>query len=451
MKKKLLYVALGLMSLPLVAMAAAGDVLFSEDMTGGVGQWIGQNGDGSVPLHGSIVVDPLSPDRQVLRFDKKVFGGDFFSKKRFAKAKYRLSFDYLGTCKAKNCGGVIGVTSDFPGRDQWLAGTAKGFPYTLKDDGQWHRYDLEFNANFDFHLAMEQWSDSEGLGGDVYVAGIKLTALDDMGKEITAASTADYRKLVLPSAALGRPMRVQVFVPQGYDSKKRYPVLYWLAPLNNSENDALYKSGLGSLANELIAKGKIQPMLIVAPEMSNGWATNTGDTWAEKTIGNEKMTEGKFDDYLTKELIPFIDGQFSTEMQQSSRWIGGISMGGYGAIALALRHPELYSRVGGHSPAIVGAERRALNNWLYPDDVARQALDPSLLVNSVNLEPMTFWLDSGEQDYQILKESTRFAEQLKKRNAKLTLTTAPGGHDSLYWNEERKNKYLQFYAGTASK
>ncbi|MCX7207572.1 MAG: alpha/beta hydrolase-fold protein [Proteobacteria bacterium] len=454
MKKHLISFAMVLGALHSGVFAAAGEVVFAETMEKGTEQWVGQSGDGSVPLHGSFVADPLSPSRRVLRFDKPVFGGDFFSINQFSKAKYRVSFDYLGTCPSKNCGGVLGVTSDFSGRDQWLAGTSKGFPAKLKDDGKWQHYDLEFDANFDFHLALEQWSESTGVGGDIFFADIKLTALDDAGKKIVVATTTDYRRLTLQSSVLGKPMRVQVFVPQGYDAKKRYPVLYWLAGLNNTENDALYKAGLGTLANELVAQGKLQPMLIVAPEMDNSWATNTGDTWSEKVIGNDRLAEGKYDDYLTKELIPFIDAQFATDTRQSARWVGGISMGGYAAIALALRHPTLYSRVGGHSPAIIGTDRndplgRFLNGWLYPDDATRQARDPMLLVNSVNLDSMSFWLDSGEQDYQILKESKRFVDLLNKRHAKLQFSTASGGHDSFYWNEDRRKSYLMFYAGLA--
>lgn len=221
-------------------------------MSRGLEQWIGQNRDDRVPMHGSIVDDSLRTGQYALRFDQKVFGGDFFSSARFSKEKYRLSFDSLGACSAKNCGGVLGVASDFPSRDQWLAGTAKGFPEKLIDDGNWHHFDIDFDAKFDFYLAMEQWTDSNGDGGDVFISSIKLSALDGAGGITAEGRTADYRRLTLQSKFLDKPMRVQFFVPINYEKSKKYPVLYWFSGLNNTEIDALYKAGLESLASNLI-------------------------------------------------------------------------------------------------------------------------------------------------------------------------------------------------------
>ncbi|MCX7207578.1 MAG: hypothetical protein NT086_16685 [Proteobacteria bacterium] len=71
---------------------------------------------------------------------------------------------------------------------------------------------------------------------------------------------------------------------------------------------------------------------------------------------------------------------------------------------------------------MIGADRSNnfgwyLNKWLYPDETVRKNRDPLLLVNSVNLNNMPFWLDFGEQDYQIIKEGKRFADLLTNRNA----------------------------------
>ncbi|WP_028454139.1 hypothetical protein [Chitinilyticum litopenaei] len=124
--------------------AAHAEPLFSEDFESGDlnAKWVGQNGDGSVRMNVTLVEDPLRPGNKVARFDKPVFGGDIFTKQTFPEGKYIIKFDYLGMC-GSNCGGTVGTTTDFPGQDKWIAGTAaSGFPNRIKDTKKWESYEL---------------------------------------------------------------------------------------------------------------------------------------------------------------------------------------------------------------------------------------------------------------------------------------------------------------------
>ncbi|MDR3428608.1 MULTISPECIES: glycoside hydrolase family 18 protein [Silvimonas] len=174
------------------ALAHADTVVFQDDFKGDLSQWVGQNGDGTVPMHGVIVDDPLRPGQKALKFTKKVFGGDMFSKVQFAEGKkYTLSFDYLGLCSS-NCGGVVGYTADFPGRDNWLAGAAKlgGGADKLKDNKQWNTYNLDFKGKFPFHLALEHWTNGDGDAGDSLFANFKLVEKGDGGGDAKAPAAA---------------------------------------------------------------------------------------------------------------------------------------------------------------------------------------------------------------------------------------------------------------------
>jgi enterochelin esterase-like enzyme len=150
-----------------------------------------------------------------------------------------------------------------------------------------------------------------------------------------------------------------------------------------------------------------------------------------------------------QEVIPFVERNFAVDTTPAGRYIGGISMGGYSAVALALRHPASFSKVGGHSPALV-----TYSGWesayriLYPDSNQRAQTDPWLLVDKVDLSGMTFWLDAGNQDGLIHSVSERFTGILQDHHARASFSDGPGGHDSAYWNEERKKTYLRFYNGT---
>ena len=203
------------------AFAHADTVVFQDDFEKDLSQWVGQNGDGTVPMHVTQIEDPKKPGNKVLRFDKKVFGGDAFSKTQFPKGAYTLEFDYLGTCKF-NCGGVIGYTAEFPGRDNWLAGTAGGFPDKLKDTGEWKHYSLDFKGKFDFHLAMEQWTNSDGDGGDVYVDNIKLISHDAAGAAPAAAAAAAPAVITGGVPAPTSPQYVGYYV--AWAPGKGYPV-----------------------------------------------------------------------------------------------------------------------------------------------------------------------------------------------------------------------------------
>ncbi|XZG71407.1 glycoside hydrolase family 18 protein [Chitinibacteraceae bacterium HSL-7] len=192
---------LGTTALLLAAATAGAAPVFSDDFEGGDlnTQWIGQGGDGSVPMHATIVEDPLRPGNKVVRFDKPVFGGDIFTKETLPKGKYTVSFDYLGMC-GFDCGGTIGTTTDFPGRSQWIAGTANsGFPHRIKDSKKWESYSFDFRISDPMHLTVEQWVQSNGAGKDIYFDNIKVVAVDGGGDDAKVAAAA----VIDPNAAPG--------------------------------------------------------------------------------------------------------------------------------------------------------------------------------------------------------------------------------------------------------
>ncbi|WP_432720602.1 glycoside hydrolase family 18 protein [Jeongeupia wiesaeckerbachi] len=216
--------------LPLLLAAAfahADSVVFEDNFEGDLAKWVGQRGDGSVPMNVTLIDDPLKPGNKVARFDKPVYGGDIFTKQQFPEGKYVLSFDYLGTCGG-NCGGVIGVTAEFPGRDQWLAGTANsGFPDRIKDTGKWEHYDLDFKGRFDFHLALEQWTSSAGAGKDIYFDNIKLVQKGD------AAASAGT-KAVAAVAVTGVPAPKSPQLVGYFPAWAKHNSNYWVKDVDTS-------------------------------------------------------------------------------------------------------------------------------------------------------------------------------------------------------------------------
>jgi enterochelin esterase family protein len=135
---------------------------------------------------------------------------------------------------------------------------------------------------------------------------------------------------------------VIVYTPPGYvDSltEIRYPVLYLLHGYGGDQNYFRSIYGLGNTIDEMIYEGEIEPMLIVTANASNslggGFYTNSPDF-------GEGSFAGNYEDFIIDELITLIDDTFNTIADRDHRAIAGHSMGGYGALKLAMFHPDLF-------------------------------------------------------------------------------------------------------------
>ncbi len=142
---------------------------------------------------------------------------------------------------------------------------------------------------------------------------------------------------------------VLVYLPPNYDkqTKIRYPVIYLLhgfTPAANRtwiiENEGL-RMNIGKMMDKLIKEKKIRPMIVVMPDGSNKFGGS---------FYTDSVTTGNWENFITRELIEFIDKNFRTLPKAESRGIAGHSMGGYGAIKLAMKNPDIYSAVYATSP-----------------------------------------------------------------------------------------------------
>jgi S-formylglutathione hydrolase FrmB len=142
---------------------------------------------------------------------------------------------------------------------------------------------------------------------------------------------------------------VLVYLPPNYDKQTevRYPVVYLLhgftVAANKTwiiENEGL-RMNISAMMDKLIAEQKVRPMILVMPDGSNKF----GGSFYTNSI-----TTGNWEDFITRDLISFIDKKYRTMPNAESRGIVGHSMGGYGAIKLAMKHPDIYGAVYATSP-----------------------------------------------------------------------------------------------------
>jgi S-formylglutathione hydrolase FrmB len=155
---------------------------------------------------------------------------------------------------------------------------------------------------------------------------------------------------LLAGNALGDPTRrhFPVYLPPGYGSeeRRRYPVLYVLPAFGSSalgaENASIWGWGerLSERLDRLIESGACPPVLAVCPEC----ATRLG--------GSQYLTSsatGPYEAYLVEEVVAFIDQRYRTVAEPGGRGLLGRSSGGYGALVLAMRHPDVFGALAAHA------------------------------------------------------------------------------------------------------
>jgi enterochelin esterase-like enzyme len=232
------------------------------------------------------------------------------------------------------------------------------------------------------------------------------------------------------SPILGRTMGYGIYLPPGYDSgTTRYPVLYMLHGRAGHYGEWVVY-GLLETAERLIKAKTIPPMIIVLPQGDQSyWSNNlTGERWG---------------DYVVQDVIAHIDATYRTIDRREGRAIGGLSMGGFGALSLGFTHPQLFAAIGAHSPTLRVLDEAP--DFLRDAELYAQ-IDPIELAASLN--PATtpkLWIDVGTDDDWLFRTSL-LREQLRQRGLRPEYLETTGGHEADYWRQN-SGRYLRFYAG----
>jgi len=146
----------------------------------------------------------------------------------------------------------------------------------------------------------------------------------------------------ISSAILNRPVDYCVAFPAGYalDSATRYPVLYFLHGLFENERSWSERGGESTL-DELLGGGQIGKFLVVLPDGGKTFYVNSLD-------GHER-----YEDFFIQEFVPAIDQMYRTKVGRMNRGISGTSMGGYGALHIAMRHADIFGSASAQSAALL--------------------------------------------------------------------------------------------------
>ncbi|WP_017544173.1 alpha/beta hydrolase [Nocardiopsis prasina] len=240
-----------------------------------------------------------------------------------------------------------------------------------------------------------------------------------------------------PSDDEGRPLWIRR--PPGPDSTD-LPVLYLLHG-SASTHRTLMEADLGAHLDRQMCRSGVE-FVVAAPygQEDGGSTTEWGDAH-----------DGRFslESFVTRDTVDAVEGEHPRP--RSLRAIGGFSMGGYGAAALALRHPDLYSQVVGWA----GYYRVDDPHGTFGGDTA--AHSPDLLLGSEDVSDLRFMLVEGRADHTPLQEGSiqgeaeRFSELLADHGMTVDTLRPRGGHDLETWRStfpEAVDFLVSGWAGT---
>jgi S-formylglutathione hydrolase FrmB len=243
----------------------------------------------------------------------------------------------------------------------------------------------------------------------------------------------------LPSKILARAVPYCVVLPASFDSDKsrQFPILYFFHGLGDNEQFFIH-SGAWNLTEDLREKGELKDFLIATPDADASFYINSKDG---KT---------RYEDFLLQEFFPFIEKRYRAAPARGHRAIAGISMGGYGALHLAFRHPELFTSVSAHSaalieklPEFVGASpnspRARVLGAVFgspPDPAFWERNSPLTLAHTADLKGLKIYFDCGDQDdYGFDSGAVALDKILSTRHIPHSFHIYPGHHDAAYFAE----------------
>ena len=240
------------------------------------------------------------------------------------------------------------------------------------------------------------------------------------------------------SATLGCTMRFGVFLPPAALQGRACPVLYWLSGLTCTEQNFITKAGVQAHAAQ-------HGLIVVAPDTSPRGAAVADDPAYDLGQGAGfylNATQApwaphfRMEDYVVDELPALVQQHFPAS---DRRGLSGHSMGGHGALTLALRHPGRYASVSAFSPIAAPGQvpwgQKALAAYLGEDRAAWAAHDAVALIAQARAERLPLLVDQGEADEflatQLRPELLRAA--CEAAGHPLTLRLQPGYDHSYYF------------------
>jgi len=297
-------------------------------------------------------------------------------------------------------------------------------PLTKNDEGVWeltvgpvdagaYRYTFDVDGVAVIDPRSPSTSESNNnTWSVVYVPGSDLS--DNKDVPHGAVASVHYT-----STALGRPRRMHVYTPPGYESgQDKYPVFYLLHGASDSDDSWISVGRANFILDNLIAAEKAKPMIVVMPA---GHTASFG-FGPPGAGGRPNFAANEFQDDFLKDLRPYVEKHYRVLADRSNRAIAGLSMGGGQTISIAMERPADFAYVGVFSS---GLFQRNLGDWEKEHEAQ---LADSAAKEGLKLLSFT----TGSEDF-LMPRTRDTVELFKKHDYKPVFKETSGGHTWLNW------------------
>jgi len=220
------------------------------------------------------------------------------------------------------------------------------------------------------------------------------------------------------SNSLQKACTMQVILPEG--DRKPYPVMYLLHGLSDDHTIWARQTRIEKYVSEL-------PMAVVMSDGGRGFYCDAVNGAAHES-------------HIIEDVVGFVDTHFNTRAERSGRVIGGLSMGGYGALKLALKFPDMFCSTASHSGGVTaghktqGEDLEAELKMIYGDNPAGGKDDLWAISEKIDHNKLpAIHMDCGFDDF-LLEDNRAFHEHLTKLGIQHEYEEFPGSHTWDFWD-----------------
>ena len=247
--------------------------------------------------------------------------------------------------------------------------------------------------------------------------------------------------LTVHSEILNKDVRYTIYLPFDYKTSNRfYPVVYLLHGFTDNDIGWIQFGEANLIVDEAIANREIAPMILVMPDGGVSYYINN--------YNSSIMYEG----FFIKEFIPYIESHYRIRTGKRYRGIAGLSMGGYGTLVNALKHPDMFSACAAFSAAIYNDDeikQVSQSDWelkygiLYgPGLAGKDRVNKTFIKNNpfhiiqnadpIKIKQLRIYIDCGDDD-QFSESNSLFHVLLLKKKIQHEFRMRDGGHRWNYW------------------
>lgn len=293
--------------------------------------------------------------------------------------------------------------------------------------------------------------------------------------------------------AIGAKKALRVYLPPSYaaSGSRRYPLLVYLHGLGGNETNWVDNGALDRTMDSLVAAGKPEA-IIAMPDGDDSWYTTwgqlpdvpacTGDKTRKEPAATFCVPWPRYDDYIERDVVDHMDRHYRTKADRAHRAIAGLSMGGYGAVTLALAHPDRFAAAASHSgvlsprllpgkvapdadryaTSMAQLQQAARTLWksqrlaFGPDTIAWRARDPIVMlerllprVQAGQAVMPALYFDVGADDPWLL-HNRDFNAALASAGVPRRYGEFTGGHTWTYWRVHAEDS-LEFLLSIVGK